>query len=193
MQKSNHVSASLLLYSASFTLNCSFLTDPPSWQGSPPEEQFFFPAPALTDPGHDSNKKKERRRQRRKEEGEKWKGRSELREDGGLDMAAGAISADVDLHWTLPSCALGQLSVGRYLKPGDRQRKGGLSTSLFINTYLWIFTPTVSVHLIVFSMKTTVRCLQLKRSEILRCVSCEENSSGELSAKPYMCDDFFSS
>lgn len=47
---------------------------------------------ASTDAGHDKRRKQEARKSSRDEE--KREGRKDVRQDGGRDMAAGAISAD---------------------------------------------------------------------------------------------------
>ena len=62
--------------------------NPPSLHSSPLDEQFFSVEPAWTDAGHDRSRRKEREKKRRDEE------RRVAGEDGGADMAAGAISAD---------------------------------------------------------------------------------------------------
>lgn len=50
--------------------------------------------PALTGPGHDRRREQETRKKRRDEEERRGRGRREVREDGGTDVAAGAISAE---------------------------------------------------------------------------------------------------
>lgn len=48
--------------------------------------------PASTGPGHDRRREQETRKKRRDEE--RREGRSEVREDGGTDVAGGAISVE---------------------------------------------------------------------------------------------------